>query len=372
MLHLITTLDRGGAEKALLALARGQRERGWTVDVGYLKGPGELTHEFEAEGVDVTALHAGALAGVGAYGRARRLVRSLRPDVVHTHLFKADTLGAAVVGRGAGHPALVSTKHNEDAYLSGAGARAGTNRAVARRVLARADAWIAITEGVHEFFRRTLGEAIPQAAVIPYGVSVPDEPPDRDAARARLGIDPSVELVVCAARFEPQKDHATLLTAVHELRRRRPAAHLALLGRGSTEDDVRRRADGLPVTFAGFVDDPTDWFAAADVVALASHHEGLGRVLLEAAALGRPCVATAVGGVPEVIETPSTGRLVPPSDWAAFAAALAEVLRELRDDPAARGRFAQACRALVRSRFSHAASVERTLEVYARCLRPRP
>ena len=114
LLHLATTLDRGGAEKALLHLASAQVASGrWRVEVAYLKGEGELAAEFEAAGVRVHDLGFRGLGAVGAYGRARRLTRELAPDVVYTHLFKTDTLGAEMVGpHRPGRAALISTKHN--------------------------------------------------------------------------------------------------------------------------------------------------------------------------------------------------------------------------------------------------------------------
>src|ERR1043166_2280589 len=155
VLHLITTLDRGGAENALLTLCRAFAAKGWDVRVAWLKGQGELAPEFEA-------------AGVPARKFSRREFAKLDPDVVHTHLFKADVAGAALVGsRRRRRCVLVSTKHNEDRYLAGRSLRAATGRTLARRAARRADALVAISHGVVEFFHENVGDVFARMSVIP-------------------------------------------------------------------------------------------------------------------------------------------------------------------------------------------------------------
>jgi glycosyltransferase involved in cell wall biosynthesis len=361
LLHLITTLDRGGAEKALLHLVAAQlADHGRSVDVAFLKGDGELRPEFEAAGARVHDLALRGLAAVGAYGRARRLLREARPAIVHTHLFKADTLGAALVGtRRPGRPVLVSTKHNEDVYL-----RDRSWRALGRRVAGRADALVAITPGVARFVRETLGESAPRLETVPYGLPDPRRGGDGAAFRDEHGIGPEERVVLCVARLAEQKDHGTLLAALEKMG---GATRLVLLGRGPLEDALRRRAGSLPVVFAGFVDDPANAYAAADVVALSSVHEGLGLVLLEAAQHGVPAVATRVGGIPDVVEDGVTGVLVPPRDPAALAHALETVLA----DDARRRALGAAARERVSERHDVATCARAHERLYAELLQAR-
>jgi hypothetical protein len=174
--HLITTLDRGGAEKALLHLCRAFAATGrWDQRVAWLKGDGELAKDFAA-------------AGVTARKFSRRDLANARPEVVHTHLFKADVAGAEIVGRRRrGRVVLVSTKHNEDRYLTGATLKAATWRTLARRAMKRADAVVAISAGVRAFFRETLGDVAAEMPVIAYGLPAPREvaPEEIAAFRAR-------------------------------------------------------------------------------------------------------------------------------------------------------------------------------------------
>ncbi len=359
ILHVITTLDRGGAETAVLHLA-GEQAAEHDVAIAYLKGSGELASHFEGRGVGVHDLAFHGLRGVGAYGRAKRLVRSWRPDVIHTHLFKADCLGAALAG--AHRPdrvRLVSTKHNEDVYLRSPGWRA-----VGRRVAARADALVAITTGVARFIAAELGAAPRHVVTIPYGVPAPVGGGDGPAFRTRHGIPLDAPLAVCLARFEPQKDHATLLDAFERLD---DNAWLALLGRGSLEEQVRARA-GARVAFCGFEPNPTDSFVAADVVVLASRHEGLGLVLLEAAQFGVPAVATRVGGISDVVTDGETGLLVPAGD----AVALADALRRMLTDLSLRERLGRAAWQRVQQFHAVEDYVAATAALYDDLLEGRP
>ncbi len=356
--HLITTLDRGGAEIALLHLCRALKATGrWDQRVAWLKGRGDLAPEFAA-------------AGVPARKFSRREFAAARPAIVHTHLFKADVAGAALVGRRRrGRAVLVSTKHNEDRYLVGATLRAATWRTLGRRAAKRADAVVAITHGVAAFFRDTLGDAVGEMTVIPYGLPAPRTVgADEIAAfRAKCGVEGDATLVLCVARLDAQKDHATLIRAMPQVTARRDA-RLVLLGRGPMDAELRALAAATPgsnVVFAGFVDDPAPAFAAADVVALPSKWEGLGLALVEAAQHGRPVVATRVGGIPEVVVDGVTGLLVAPGDEDALAAAITRVL----DDRELGARLGDAARTRAAMLFSverYATDVE---ELYARLLR---
>jgi glycosyltransferase involved in cell wall biosynthesis len=360
VLHLITTLDRGGAENALLHLVRAHAATGrWDVRVAWLKGRGELAADFAA-------------AGAPARKFSRRDFAKRRPDVVHTHLFKADVAGAALVGRRRrGRCVLVSTKHNEDRYLSGNTLRAATWRTLARRAAKRADCVVAISRGVRTFFRETLGDAVGDMPVVPYGLPAPrDVRPDEIAAfRARCGVGDGAALVLCVGRLDAQKDPATAIRAMPRAAAGRDA-RLVFLGRGPLEAELRALAAATPgsnTVFFGFADDPAPAFAAADLVVLPSLWEGLGLALVEAAQHGRAVVATRVGGIPEVVEDDATGLLVPPGDPSAFGDAVARLLA----DDAARRRMGDAARESAARRFSVERFTKDVEDMYERLLRSR-
>jgi glycosyltransferase involved in cell wall biosynthesis len=360
VLHLITTLDRGGAENALLSLCGAQAAGSrWAPRVAWLKGAGEMAREFAA-------------AGVPAARFSRREFANLHPAIVHTHLFKADVAGAALAGRRRrGRAVLVSTKHNQDRYLAGATLAAATWRTLARRAAKRADAVIAISRGVASFFRDTLGDAVGDMPVIPYGLPAPRAVAAEEAAafRARCGVPPGAALVLLAGRLDTQKDPVTAIRAMAEVVATREA-RLVLLGRGPLEAELRSVAAatlGDNAVFAGFLADPGPAFEAADLVVLPSKWEGLGLVLVEAAQHGRAVVATDVGGIPEVVVDGTTGLLVPPGDAAAFGAAIARLLA----DDALRRRMGEAARAHAATRFSVERYAKDVDAVYGRLLRGR-
>ena len=371
ILHVITTLGVGGAEKHLLWLTRGQRERGHEPRVAYLKGQGELEAAFEAQGVGVVAL-AGPpegllerLPGAGAVlALRRRLVEeigSFRPDVLHSHLLKADAL-SALAARRAGLTAVVSSKHNDE--------RALLRRPVSlvHGLLARRHArTIALSDHVARF--TALHGRVPPERIrrIYYGVDPDALQPQRPraAVRAGLGLDESVPLLVCVGRLAPQKDHPTLLAALALLP---PQVVLLVVGGDPFGDgEARLRAEaarlglGGRARFLGIRHDVPDLVAASDLFVLPSLWEGLGLVFLEAMAVGVPVVATRVSAIPEVVLDGRSGWLVPPGDPAALAAAVEAALA----DPAERRRRGEAGRAHLVERFGLPRMIDETLAVYA-------
>jgi teichuronic acid biosynthesis glycosyltransferase TuaC len=169
---------------------------------------------------------------------------------------------------------------------------------------------------------------------------------DRAAARAALGIDPDSELLLYAGRLDPNKGLKELLTAVARLCAQRPRLRLVILGEGIMTEELMRRAreTGIcgAVSFAGAVRSPevARWMTAADVFCLPSYSEGCPNVILEALASGRPIVASAVGGIPELV-TSDYGILVPPRDTERLTAALHEALRRHWDEAAIAQHFSR-------------------------------
>jgi len=342
VLHLVTTLDRGGAENHLLALGRRLVERGAVEPaVAYLKGEGELAAEFLAAGIPV------ARVGQSTPWRASRLLRKVRPDLVHTHLFKADLLGAWLAPR-AGIP-LVSTKHNEDPYL-----REMPWRDLGRRAALRARRVVAISGAVERFVGGTLDLPAGHVHTIPYGIAPRERPEGGSAFRASHGIAPGAPLALAPARLSRQKGLDLLVEAARSLPAALPGARVVLLGRGEDEGALRDlvRAKGLAevVLFAGFLADPSPAFAAADVVVLPSRWEGFGLAALEAMAAGRPVLASDAGGLPEVLG--DAGTLVPAGDAHALAEALLRALSPEAVAAARSGAGGEAGRRRARDAFS--------------------
>jgi glycosyltransferase involved in cell wall biosynthesis len=175
----------------------------------------------------------------------------------------------------------------------------------------------------------------PTARVIPNGVSVTSSPEAIAAARAELGIGPDSDLVVHVGNIRPYKGHATLVATARRLGEIRPGTTIVSIGGEKSPGDLERvrsmakeqGADHV-IRFLGRREDALSFLAAADVVVNPSDVEGLPVVLLEALALERPVVATAVGGVPALIEHEKTGLLVAPGDPEGLARELDRLLSD--------------------------------------------
>ena len=248
--------------------------------------------------------------------RAVRALRRQRADVVHAHGLRAGALAALAGlplsrGRRAGRRPLVVTWHN--AQLTGGRAGGLLERLVARR----ADVTLAASDDLAAR-ARALGATDVRLA------------PVAAPALVRTGRDPDLgsPLVLAVGRLHPQKGYDVLLDAVAQL----GDVVVAVAGDGPLEAALRARAPG--VRWLGRRTDVADLLAAADVVVLPSRWEARSLTAQEALRAGRPLVATAVGGLPELVGDGAL--LVPPGD----AAALAAAVRRLLDDPAAAAELA--------------------------------
>ena len=228
-------------------------------------------------------------------------------------------------------PGLVATKHNLEARLEHP-----AWRWLHRRTAGIPDATIGISDAVRAWAVSTGGAPASKTRVVLYGIdAAPFADLDQPRARAELGIEPRARVVLCPARLDPQKNHGLLLRAFERVHRELPDTVLLLaggrqLGSAIYERDLRSLADLVGVDGAvrwlGVRGDMSRLLAACDVVALASDWEGFGLALLEAMAAARPVVATAVGGVPEVVCDGEGGVLVEAGDTSAFAEALVQRL----------------------------------------------
>jgi glycosyltransferase involved in cell wall biosynthesis len=372
--HVITTLGVGGAEKHLLDLAGGQVERGHEVRVAFLKGEGELQRDFEQRDVPVLRLSGGRRGGLSrlpvlgaALGLRARLVEALeefRPDIVHTHLLKADTLGV-LAARSAGRGKIVSSKHNDERALL-----RRTVSIVHGQLARRVARTIALSDHVARFTAEHGRVPMERITRIYYGVDAellaPRRP--RSAVRAELGLAPDAPVLICVGRLAPQKDHPTLLAALAEL----PSeVQLLVVGGDPFGDGVSRLAAladqlglGGRARFLGIRRDVPDLLGAADLFVLPSLWEGLGLVFLEAMAARLPIVASDVSAIPEVVVDGESGWLVPPGDPRVLAGAIASALA---DEEGRRARGEAGYDRLL-ARFGLPRMIEETLEVYREVL----
>jgi L-malate glycosyltransferase len=200
-----------------------------------------------------------------------------------------------------------------------------------------------VSEAIAAVFRK---DRLPPEWVRVVHEGVPDRPPQpggRDALR-ELGIPDGAPVVGNVAALTGHKDHATLLAAAARVATRAPDARFVIVGDGELREELEALSRRLGLErrclFAGFRADLDRLIPAFTVFCLSSHMEGLGTSLLDAMAFGVPVVATAAGGIPEVVADGITGRVVPPRDADALAAALVDAL----DSPARRAAWGRAGR----------------------------
>jgi glycosyltransferase involved in cell wall biosynthesis len=364
ILHVITTLDVGGAEMHLLAQVRGQSARGHEVRVAYLKGFGTLERDFLAAG-------AKAVAGVGAgAGLLPRLWPHLRwAEIVHSHLLKADmatAVAATLAGRRAG---LIASKHNDEQVLERplVSFVHGLVGALPQRTICLSDHVARFIEEHGRIRRAKLVRIYYGVDPAPFALAASDGAA-RLEARRELGVADDEVVFICVARFAPQKAHDVLLRAMAKLVQRAPRVRLLLVG-DDPFGDGRTRAERLAaelelgdrVLFAGIRRDVPRLLAASDCFVMCSLWEGLGLVFLEAMAAGLPVVATRVSATPEVVDADVTGLLVPPRD----EAALADAMERLARDAGMRRTLGERGRARVGKIFGLERMVDETLDVYA-------
>lgn len=274
-----------------------------------------------------------------AVGAVTAALRAFDPDLVHTHAAKAGLFGRLAARRLDRRPRVCHTFHGH--ILQGYFPRpvAALFAGLERRLARDTDRLIAVSATVRdELVLRHRVAARERFCVIENGIDltpfrVRDAAARRRARRLLDLPDDGLPVLIVPARLAPIKDHALLFEALQRLPGSARPVRVELLGDGPSRADLQRRARQLPddlrVTFHGFRSDLPDVLPAADAVVLTSKNEGLPLALLEAMAAGVPVVATAVGGVVDLIDHGREGLLAPPGDAASLALHLARLLTDV-------------------------------------------
>jgi glycosyltransferase involved in cell wall biosynthesis len=360
---LIDNLSCGGAELLLAEFAGPARAQGIDVSVGYLtdKWGDEAVRRLRQAGVDPELVPVSSLLSLQDLNRVRRHLARVAPDVVHSHLGTSDCVGS-VASRLLGVPA-VSTLHQAE-WVGGSHRGSARLRltALARRRCARRI--IAVSESARRAYLATGWEAPERVTVVHNGVAGKAVPGAGRAVRRELGIPVDVPVVAMVATLRPEKCHEVALAALPALRARVPDVRLLLAGDGPTRprlEDLTRAVGREGVIMTGHRDDVMAVLDAADVLLHPSRIEAFPTVLLEAMAASVPIVATAVGGVPEIMRDGEGGLLLePPPDQGRLVAALEPLL----GDPVLRRRMGAAGRERFERDFTLDRWVKKTRSVY--------
>lgn len=368
----------GGAETHVRALASGLARRGHDVVVH----TSDLHTEYpfarrelpgEVDGVRVVRHRARRLAGAWTVmPDMPRALREERADIVHAHSYGYyHTTAAARAAARVGAP-FVFTPHFHPPWSMEGGAARRVLRAVydpllGQSVVDAAARIIGVSSGEMSVMQRHLRVDAQRVRIIPNGFHPSGflPKPSGEVFRAAFGLAEDRDIVLFAGRLASNKGLPHLVRAFDSIRKAHPRARLVLAG----EDQGWRaalEAMGVPILFTGHLDEATyrSALAAADVLVLPSEWEAFGIVLAEAMACGTPCIATRVGGAPDVVQDGITGRLVEYADVEGLAAAMDALLA----DPGLRARMGAAGMARAFAEFSWDAVVERTEELYREML----
>jgi glycosyltransferase involved in cell wall biosynthesis len=365
ILHVLAAGEVGGLERVVRALATGQRGAGHRVAVAVVLEPGHSEHPFvrslDGQDLEVVPIQVARWSYFAERAVIADLCRGLRPDVVHTHGYRPDVVDSGVArSRGI---AIVTTVHG----FTGGGWKNRLYERLQRRAFRRFDAVVAVS--------RPLGEALVRDGVPGDRVCVirnvwdgANNVLDRPAARRALGVPDTGFRIGWVGRLSHEKGPDVMLEALALLAD--APVRLSMLGDGERRTDLQAQAGTLGVTerttWHGTAPDAAPLFPGFDVFVLSSRTEGTPMVLFEAMAAGVPVVATAVGGVPDVVSA-AEATLVSPDDPAGLAAAVRDTLT----NPAAAHARAWAARQRLEREFTFQPWLERYEALYGAVRRRR-
>jgi len=368
IVEVLATGTNGGAQEHLFALTTRIDPTRYDVSVVALSA-GSAVRKLQRAGVAVLVIdEADDVIAVGALAAH---LAEVRADVVHAHMYRAETVAArAVIALGeAGQrrPYLVGTAHSSRV-------RSEADRALLLALTPTFNHLIAVSKASEQKLIDE-GRSIVPVSLIYNGVDLQryDHQEPCCTLPEEYGMEPGSQIVGVVARLEPEKGHPTLLEAWPGVLHLVPDAYLLIVGEGSRRDALEAQARQLRiahrVVFTGRRDDVPAVTAALDVAVLPSYREAQGLTILEAMALSRPVIASNVGGIPEMVVDGVTGLLVAPHDAEALTSA---IVRLLTDHPYA-DMLGRAGHDLVHDRFcieQMVAAVESIYEEGARIVRP--
>ncbi len=374
--HIIHRLDVGGMENGLINLINHMPAERYRHAIVCMTDYTDFSRNLRRDDIDLYALHKRAGKDLGVHARLWRVLRHLRPDIVHTrNLATVETQVTAALA-GVGH--RVHGEHGWD--VSDPDGSNVKNRRLRRLVRPLVGEYIALSRQQVDYLRDAIGVSARRLSHVCNGVDIArfhPAPAGREALPADGIAAPDTDTLVIGAvmRMQAVKAPDVLLEAFLDLLARTPDGRrrlrLALIGDGPMLSGLRRRVEAAAATelvwLPGMRSDIPALMRAFDLFVVPSHAEGISNTILEAMASGLPVLATAVGGNPDLIVPDVTGALVPAGDAQRMADALATYV----DDPARLRQQGRAARELALRRFSMEAMVAGYLNVYDRVLARR-
>ncbi len=361
ILHIIPSLDRAGAEKQLVLLARGLPRDEFEVHVCALTRGGPLEAELREAGVPVTVIGKRWKFDPLAYLRLKQYIRQLRPAVVQTWMFAANAYGRAAA-RAAGVPHLVAGERCVDRW------KAPYQFAIDRHLMQYTNRVVVNAPAIRDFCARH-GLPADRFEIIANGV-LPARPSRYSRAELlqELELPDDARLVGAVGRLWPQKRMKDVIWAFALVYVLHPGTKLLVIGEGPQrtllEQFVRDLKAEEHVRLLGHREDVPDLLPHLDLLWSGSEYEGMPNALLEAMAAGVPVVATDIPGHRELIAPGETGALVPIADRAGFARETDRLL----SDPALARQLGAAGQRRVLDQYSAERMVEQHVRLYREIL----
>ena len=345
VLQLITRLDKGGAPRIFLKLIRGLKEGG--IDVIMASGPSQEPEEeprgfsqrFHIPYHPLTHLRRdiAPVRDTLALLEIIALIRKEKPDLLHTHTTKA-----GILGRVAGWITRTKTIHTPHGHLFYGYFGKGKERfyVLLEQLAARLCERIITISGDERraYLKKGIGNA-KKVITVYNGIDVRQFPGDRKKVRAELGIAQGVPVVGFVGRLEQVKGPDRFVEAAKEVQAACPQAHFVMVGDGPMKEELMRMAHGISgFHLVGYREDIPDLMATVDLVMISSLNDGFNLAAVEAMASSKPIIATAVGGLPEVVG--EGGILVKPGDTKGLAQETIQLINapDLREQIGEKGR----------------------------------
>lgn len=373
--HLIESLRPGGAEMLLLTAVQRLDPNKVCSTVGCLFPPLDLKAQFEKAGAPI--YHLGLDSRFdwrrGVWGLAR-LLRDLKIDILHTHLYYANIYGR-ISGWLARVPLVLTTLHSLDYTYQDTGRLSFKLRKIVDRVTAQCmnTAHVAVSKAVRDDYVRHMPLKDVQVLYnyIDCNLFPGEDGGARRIWREMLGYTEADFVLLNVGRLHAEKGQQYVIQAMEKILPSAPQVKLALVGDGPDDSLLKRLASeknvAKAILFAGKQSDVKGMLAMADAFILPSHFEGLPIALLEAMAMELPVVASKVGGIPEVIEDGVNGLLVRPRDPGSIAEAVVSLYKE----PRLRTMLGFRARKTIEQKFSSTVGVPQLEDLYFRLDRQR-
>ncbi len=371
ILFVITGTGIGGAEKILSATIRGLDHNRYDISLCTLKELGEIGNDLARDGVSVCSLHMKEGEGLKGWFVSLATLFHLilfcirvRPVIVHSFLFRAN-----IISRIAAYcirvPVIISS-------VRVMGGEKNYYHTLEKITSFMVDHYVTVSESVKNHLMKKCGILPGKITTIYNGVNLNDEcdtiPP---SAISPSYISERDEVILSVGRLHRQKGYDCLIEAVAILKQDFPSVKVLIVGEGEEENNLKNLIKSLDLTkqivLTGLRRDIRTLFPFARLFVLPSLWEGMPNAVLEAMAAGLPVVATAVGGVPELVIHGETGMLVPPGDRNELARAMADMLRNNQRAC----EMGNAGRTRVKDCFTTEAMIERTERLYQEYLKSK-